>query len=96
MERNTLFLLASILFACGWGAVAILYFFKVIPVIKRRRGWKTLLEAGLQLNFPRHISDYGRIAKEEHNQPRLVVFYSINALVILSAACLLCGLFTCF
>jgi hypothetical protein len=74
--------------------VAILYLFKVIPVITRLGGWKTLLEAGVQLNFSGHIKEYGRVARETNNHKMQVVFYSINALVVFSVVALLCGLLT--
>ena len=89
-----MFLYATILFACGWGSVAILYFLKVIPVITHLRGWKTVLEAGLQLNFSGHIKEYGRVARETNNHTMQVVFYSINALVVFSVVALVCGLLT--
>ena len=62
-------------------------------MILRSRGHKTLLEAGLQVNFVGHIKEYGRIAKERNNLGMLVVFYSINALVVFSVFCFICGIF---
>jgi hypothetical protein len=69
--------------------MAVLYFFKVIPTLKRLRGWKPVLEAALNVKFTRHIKEYGRIAREQHNQTMLVVFYSINAGIVFSVVSLL-------
>jgi hypothetical protein len=92
IQQASLFLKASVIFACGWILVVLLYLIKVVPVIKRRRGIRTLIEAAFQLNFSGHVKEYGRIAKEENNQTMLTIYYSLNVLVVLSVIALLGGL----
>lgn len=94
MESERLFFCSLVAFACGWAVVAFLYFFKVIPEVKRRRGWRTVLEAGLQLNLAGHIREYGMIAKQENDKKMLRIFYSLNVLVVLSVLAFLSGILT--
>jgi len=91
MSRESLFFLSLFVFACGWAAVALLYFSKVVPAVKRKRGWKTVFEAGLQLNFAGHVREYGSLAKQENNKGMLRVFYLLNVLAVLSILAFLTG-----
>lgn len=92
MNSDTVFRWALSFFALSWAFVAVLYIFKVVPIVKQRHGVRTLLEAGLQLNIPRHIKEYGQIARDQNNPTMLAVFYGINGLVVLSVVCFLCGM----
>lgn len=91
MGTEPLFFSSLAVFTCGWGAVAFLYFFKVIPAVRKKRGLKTIFEAGLQLNFARHVREYGSLAKHEKNKGMLVIFYVLNVLVVLSILAFLTG-----
>jgi hypothetical protein len=89
MNADTLFIYAWVLFACGWGSMAFLYFFKVVPAVERLHGWKPVLQAALRENLTRHIKEYSRIAREQNNHTMLVVFYCINVGVVVSVVSLL-------
>jgi len=91
MRSEYLFFSSLVAFTCGWAVVAFLYFVKVIPVVKRKRGWRTVFEAGLQLNFAGHIREYGVLAKQENNRGMLKTFYLLNILIVLSVLAFLVG-----
>ena len=91
MGSERLFFCSLVVFACGWAAVAFLYFLKVIPAVRKKRGWRTIFEAGLQLNFAGRVREYGSLAKHENNRGMLGIFYLLNVLVVLSVAAFLIG-----
>jgi hypothetical protein len=91
MDSERLFDFCFTAFCCVWGTVGFLYWFKVIPAVVRKRGWRTILEAGLQLNFPRHIREYGLLAKHQNNKGMLRVFYLLNVLVVMGVLAFVAG-----
>lgn len=92
MNGSHIFLGSAVLFICGWSAVALLYFFAVIPELKKTHGRKVCLEAGFQLNFSRHIREYGALAKQEKDGRKLKIFYLINILICASIIAFLTGI----
>jgi hypothetical protein len=79
-----LFFVGTAVFGCVWIPVIFLYLFKIVPEVKKRRGLKTIVEAGLQLNFAGNIRRYGIIAKETNDRAMLKIYHLVNILVVVA------------
>ena len=84
MSSENQFIAGTVIVGCLWVAVTFLYLFKIVPAIKKKRIWKTLIEVGLQCNFGGNIRQYGIIAKETNDRTMLKIYYLLNTLVVIS------------
>ena len=96
MKPEVLFFICLFSFAIAWGLVAILYFARVVPTIRKYRGTRTFLEAGLQMNFTGHIREYGDIARQQNSPPMLRVYYVLNGMIIIAILIFVIGIASTF
>ncbi|TAL05627.1 MAG: hypothetical protein EPO07_03305 [Verrucomicrobia bacterium] len=91
VNAESIFFYSLVAFALSWSVIAALYFFKVIPIVRRLHGERILLEATFQLNLTRHIKEYGLVARQEQNKAMLRTFHLLNSLIVLSVLFFLTG-----
>jgi hypothetical protein len=92
MRAEQVFLYSLAIFPCGWAAVAYLYWFHVVPAVRKQRGPKALLEATFQINLTGHLQQYCLIAKRENDRKMMGIYNLLSALVALSVSAFLVGI----